>query len=90
MKGIKVKPPVVRITDGITAMVNGNYNVDFPEDSFYKDVYNSLNHMASVFQSRPWAGHSREIIETRGGDIHLESVPRQGTMVEIRFDKPSV
>ena len=39
------------MTDGITAMAGGNYDITFPEDSFYRQVYKSLNHMASALKS---------------------------------------
>lgn len=44
---VRLNRPVVKMTDGITAMAGGNYDVDFPKDSFYKDVYESLKQMAT-------------------------------------------
>lgn len=43
----RLNRPVVQMTDNITAMAGGNYNVDFPRDSYYRDVYKSLEHMAA-------------------------------------------
>lgn len=48
---IRLNKPVVRITDGITAMAGGNYDVDFTEDSYYKNVFISLNNMASTLRA---------------------------------------
>ena len=43
---VRLNRPVVKMADGITAMASGNYDVEFPNDSFYKDVFKSLKHMA--------------------------------------------
>lgn len=48
---VRLNRPVVKITDGITAMAGGNYDVNFPNDSFYRDVYKSLNHMAAALKT---------------------------------------
>ncbi len=48
---VRINRPVVRMTDGITAMSRGDYDVVFPRDSFYKKVYESLDHMASALKS---------------------------------------
>lgn len=51
MLAVRLNRPVVRMTDGITAIAGGNYDVVFPQDTFYKDVYKSLNQMAAALKS---------------------------------------
>lgn len=48
---IRLNRPVVRITDGIATMAEGNYDVKFPDDKYYKEVFRSLNHMAGVLKA---------------------------------------
>lgn len=47
---IRLNRPVARITDRITALAGGDYNADFPEDSFFKDVFKSLDNMANTLK----------------------------------------
>jgi signal transduction histidine kinase len=43
--------PVVKITDGIAAMAEGDLRVSYPEKGLYREVYASLNHMSQQLQS---------------------------------------
>jgi signal transduction histidine kinase len=47
----RLNRPVVKMTDGIMAMAGGDYDVEFPKDSFYRDVYKSLTHMAASLKA---------------------------------------
>jgi len=47
----RLNKPVVKITDGIAKIAAGDYNVNFPCDSFYKEVYKSLDDMAAALKS---------------------------------------
>lgn len=47
----RLNKPVVKMTDGIAKIAAGDYNVSFPHDSLYKEVYKSLDDMATALKS---------------------------------------
>lgn len=57
---VRLNRPVVRMTDSIAAMAGGNYDVDLPQDSLYKDVFKSLQQMSQALKA---AEQEREKIE---------------------------
>lgn len=51
MFAVRLNRPVVRMTDCITVMADGNYDLDFPKDSFYKDVFKCLEKMSKSLKT---------------------------------------
>ncbi len=47
----RLTKPVVKITDGIAAMAEGDLSISYTEKGLYKEVYTSLNHMSQKLQS---------------------------------------